>query len=266
MVRDDIKHGMQVIGSDGAVVGTVDGMEGDAIKLQRGDSADGNHHFVPISQVERVDEHVHLNVTGTAARAGWVPAAGATARTAATAERAGMNWLPWVIGAVVLLGLILALRGCGDRDDVAEPAATGTDTAAVAGPVVTGQDGTNLNRDVETYLAGTDPTPRTFGFDNVFFDTGSSAIRPDDQQEIAALAKVLAARPGLKADIVGMADAQGNDPANTKLGMARATAVMKLLVANGVPASALTVSSKGEANATGADQGARRVDLVINAR
>ena len=133
-------------------------------------------------------------------------------------------------------------------------------------PAATDDSGATLNRDVETYLAGTDPTPRTFGFNNVFFDTGSATIRPDDQQEIAALGKTLAARPGLKADIVGMADAQGNDPANTKLGMDRAKAVMKVLVANGVPASALTVSTKGEANAAGADQSARRVDLVINAR
>ena len=177
-----------------------------------------------------------------------------------------MGWLPWIMGALVIVGLILTLRGCGDREDVVEPAVTATDTAAVTGPAVTDETGATLNRDVETYLAGTDPTPRTFGFDNVFFDTGSAAIRPDDQQEIAALAKVLAARPALKADIVGMADAQGNDPANTKLGMDRAKAVMKLLAANGVPTSALTVSSKGEANAAGADQGARRVDLVINAR
>lgn len=277
MAREDIAHGMQVLGSDGAVLGLVDGVEDTAIKLQRGDSADGIHHFVPLDSVDRVDEHVHLNVTSTAARAGWVPAAGAgttgaASHHAAEGARKGMSWLPWVIGALLLLGLILLLRGCDDDDaaQVADPNAADTSmagtTAPVAGAGATDENGQLMTRDVETYLAGTEATPRTFGFNNVFFDTGSSTIRPDDQQEVAALAKVLATRPGLKADIVGMADAQGNDTANTKLAMDRARAVMKLLVANGVSAGGLTVSSAGEGNSAGADQGARRVDLVINAR
>ena len=274
MAREDIAHGMQVLGSDGALLGTVDGVEGDTIKLQRDGSPDGMHHFVPLDLVERVDQHVHLNATSAAARDRWVPgaaaAAGASAATThhvADSDRKGMSWLPWVIGALLLLGLILALRGCGDDDDrVADPTVTDAQTATVTTPGAVDEDGAIMTRDVENYLAGTEATPRTFGFNNVFFDTGSAEIRPDDQQELAALAKVLAARPGLKADIVGMADAQGDDVANAKLAMDRAKAVVKLLVANGVPAAALTASGAGEANASGADQGARRVDLVINAR
>ena len=53
------KH-MEVRGADGSHVGTVDGVEGDRIKLTRKDSADGEHHYVPLDSVERVDEHVHL--------------------------------------------------------------------------------------------------------------------------------------------------------------------------------------------------------------
>lgn len=53
------KH-MEVRDSDGAHVGTVDGVDGDRIKLTRNDSPDGEHHYVDISSVERVDAHVHL--------------------------------------------------------------------------------------------------------------------------------------------------------------------------------------------------------------
>lgn len=281
MTRDDITHGMQVLGSDGALIGTVDGIESDSIKLQRSGSADGNHHFVALDQVERVDQHVHLNVTGTAARAGWVPAAGAAAAGAATGgaahhpdahrddDRKGMGWLPWVIGGLILLGLILALRGCGDDDEARatldqSAATTAGTTTAGAGPI--DEDGAILTRDVEAYLAGNEATPRTFGFNNVFFDTGSAAIRPEDQRELASFAAVLARQPTMKAEIVGLADAQGNAAANAQLAADRANAVMAALVENGVPAAALTARSAGEGNTAGADQGSRRVDLTITAR
>lgn len=55
-----IREDMEVRAADGSHVGIVDGVEGDRIKLTRKDSADGQHHYVELSGVERVDEHVHL--------------------------------------------------------------------------------------------------------------------------------------------------------------------------------------------------------------
>lgn len=55
-----VQKDMEVRDSDGAHVGTVDGVEGDRIKLTRNDSPDGEHHYVGLDAVERVDEHVHL--------------------------------------------------------------------------------------------------------------------------------------------------------------------------------------------------------------
>lgn len=53
-----------VLGSRGAQVGTVDQVEGDFIKLKREDSPNGQHHFVPIYWVERVDNRtVYLSRT-----------------------------------------------------------------------------------------------------------------------------------------------------------------------------------------------------------
>lgn len=53
------KH-MEVLSADGSHVGTVDGVEGGRIKLTRNDSAGGEHHYVEMDAVDRVDEHVHL--------------------------------------------------------------------------------------------------------------------------------------------------------------------------------------------------------------
>ena len=40
---DDVKEGMEVIGADGAHVGTIDRIEGDRIKLTKKDSGQGSH-------------------------------------------------------------------------------------------------------------------------------------------------------------------------------------------------------------------------------
>jgi hypothetical protein len=58
----NITEHMEVVGSDGMHVGTVDHLEGvDRIKLTKDDSRDGKHHYIPTDWVDHVDRHVHLN-------------------------------------------------------------------------------------------------------------------------------------------------------------------------------------------------------------
>jgi len=66
----DIKPHMQVISSCGCRMGTVDHMDGGAIKLTKNDSPDGQHHFIPVGWVARVDEHVHLSKNADETRQG----------------------------------------------------------------------------------------------------------------------------------------------------------------------------------------------------
>ena len=54
---------LQVRDANGEHVGTVDHVEGDQLKLTRSGSPDGQHHYVPLEQVESMDEvAVYLNV------------------------------------------------------------------------------------------------------------------------------------------------------------------------------------------------------------
>jgi hypothetical protein len=73
MIRpDEIKKGMEVVGSDGEHVGIIDGVEDDGeIRLAKSDSKDGLHHFLPLANVEHVDDRVHLNRTSIRAMAEW---------------------------------------------------------------------------------------------------------------------------------------------------------------------------------------------------
>jgi hypothetical protein len=68
-----IKEHMEVVGSDGTHVGTVDHLEGsDRMKLTKSDpSAGGEHHFIPLAWVDKVDSKVHLNKDTREAMASW---------------------------------------------------------------------------------------------------------------------------------------------------------------------------------------------------
>ncbi|RYF52139.1 MAG: DUF2171 domain-containing protein [Cytophagaceae bacterium] len=68
-----IKEHMEIAGSNGEHVGTVDKIEGETIKLTKTDSPDHQHHTLPFDLVDRVeDNRIYLNVTkaeATAAKA-----------------------------------------------------------------------------------------------------------------------------------------------------------------------------------------------------
>ena len=73
--QSDIKEHMEVMGSDGQHVGTVDHMDGSNIKLTKSDSKDGKHHLIPSDWVDRIDQHVHLKKSAQDAKAQWKAAA-----------------------------------------------------------------------------------------------------------------------------------------------------------------------------------------------
>ncbi|MDG3005093.1 DUF2171 domain-containing protein [Paludisphaera mucosa] len=70
----DIREHMEVYASCGTKVGVVDHVEGDSIKLTKRDSADGQHHRIPLSWVAKVHDHIHLNVDHKEVESQWQPA------------------------------------------------------------------------------------------------------------------------------------------------------------------------------------------------
>jgi hypothetical protein len=67
-----ISEHMEVLGSDGQHVGTVDAVEGQRIKLTKSDpAAPGDHRYIHFDSVASVDTSVHLNRTAAQARDEW---------------------------------------------------------------------------------------------------------------------------------------------------------------------------------------------------
>ena len=65
-----VEH-MEVISADGQTIGTVDHLDGpDRIKLAKSTSPDGQHHHVPFTWIDHIDQHVHLKKTLADIKAG----------------------------------------------------------------------------------------------------------------------------------------------------------------------------------------------------
>jgi hypothetical protein len=67
-----VRPHMEVVGSDGGHVGTVDKVRGEHIVLTRsGDEAGGVHHAIPCGWIDGVDDKVVLNLTAEEATSRW---------------------------------------------------------------------------------------------------------------------------------------------------------------------------------------------------
>jgi outer membrane protein OmpA-like peptidoglycan-associated protein len=183
--------------------------------------------------------------------------------------------LAWVLLALGLLALILALSRCG-RDETATtaavaPAPAATDVVA-ATPSAGRSDALVGTAGLGGYLAGNEALPRTFTFEKLNFDTAKSDVRAADAAEIDEVAATLKQYSGAKIRIAGYADARGSDPANMALGKARADAVKSALVGKGIDAGRIETVSAGETDPvdTNATAGGRfenrRTELVVTAR
>lgn len=68
----NVREHMEVVGSDGEHVGTVDKVAGDRIILTKSDaSAGGHHHSIPCSWIQSVDDRVTINKSAEEARRQW---------------------------------------------------------------------------------------------------------------------------------------------------------------------------------------------------
>jgi len=64
-LADRIRPHMDVVDQSGALVGSVDHVEGDSIKLTRSSSSTGEHRYVPLSQVAGIEsDQVRLRTRG----------------------------------------------------------------------------------------------------------------------------------------------------------------------------------------------------------
>lgn len=104
---------------------------------------------------------------------------------------------------------------------------------------------------------------------DILFDTGSSAVRGDLQDDVRALAGVLRQYPGQTIQVIGHTDSVGEASFNQTLSESRARAVAGLLLNAGVGNSRVVPVGRGESQPIASNQtdggrrANRRVEIVI---
>ncbi len=191
-------------------------------------------------------------------------------------EKKKTNWLAWLLLALGILALLLALARChkDEPSAVAPAAAPAPAPNTVVGTTPDAGKSTALmgTAGLGSYLAGSEVTPRTFVFDKLKFDTAKSDIRSVDEADVDAVAATLTKYPTTHIRIAGYADARGNDAANIALGKSRADSVKAAFVAKGIDASRVDTVSGGstdpvDTNATaGGRSENRRTEVVVTSR
>jgi len=131
------------------------------------------------------------------------------------------------------------------------PAGTWTIKAEAVGyvprsqPVVVGESQTAI---VDFVLRPVLETGQVLSFNNIYFDSGSSTIKPESYPVLNNIAEILLENSAAMVQIAGHTDSDGSESYNQGLSEQRAASVYTYLVQRGVSASRMTTLGFGEGN------------------
>jgi hypothetical protein len=186
------------------------------------------------------------------------------AGTAAAGAAAGRRWLvPVLLAILVIAGLLWFVRGCNQP--------TGLMQVKLPNGEVLSLPAGSFNYTLAQYLANGSNAelPKTFVFDHLNFNTGTTDLTPDSRQTVSDLIVILKAYPNAEVQLAGYTDNTGDPVANQKLSQDRAYAIRDMLAAGGVATSRMTAAGYGQDKPVAAndtEEGRaknRRTELVV---
>lgn len=111
------------------------------------------------------------------------------------------------------------------------------------------------------------PQLEAFFARQIFFDLGSSIIRPEEKEYLGVLVEQMNEKEDFEVIIKGFASDEGTNPSNLSLSMARAEAVKKYLRSQGINSMRLYIRALGEVEGPGDEERGkefnRRVEFEI---
>jgi len=159
----------------------------------------------------------------------------------ATQKRAASAWLPVLLGIALATALFFYLRGFGSH------AAARENVKLCNGQSVSLlRDSFNYN--LANFLATGSNTdlPKTFAFDHLNFNSGTTKLTPESKATVDELIVVLKACPASQVELVGHTDNTGDAESNIALSRSRARVVRDMLVSGGLAADRMTTAGYGQ--------------------
>jgi outer membrane protein OmpA-like peptidoglycan-associated protein len=182
---------------------------------------------------------------GTAAGAGMGALAGVAISTATKGDKVAGAAIGGIAGAVI--GNIWSKRMEAQKQAM-EKATEGT--------------GVGVSRTDDDQLKLNIPN-------DISFDTGSAALKPELREVLSQFAKGLGENPGALVKIVGHTDSVGTDENNQRLSNERADAVRDFITDRGVALSRIAITGRGEREPIASNETAdgraknRRVEIYL---
>jgi len=200
-----------------------------------------------------------------------------------------IGWLPWLLFALVGLGLLFFLRGRPVQRGVdvatqqtanagkaignaAGQAAGALTSLTLPGGVHLSVPAGSINDNLATFLASSAPAPRTFIFDHLNFESSSTDLTPASVPTVNALGSILKAYPNSRVQLAGYTDNTGDPQANRTLSLNRALAVRSMLMNQGIGSERVVAIGLGEdhpAAPNDTEEGRarnRRLELTVTAK
>ena len=133
-----------------------------------------------------------------------------------------------------------------------------------------GQDEVNQNASLETEETDDEVISEILAedFNPIIFEIGTSTLKEEANTTIESVASAMKENPDLMLQLIGHADAMGDEDKNERLSIERAQKVMERLIASGVDADRISIEGKGETEPVADNetvegrQQNRRVELI----
>lgn len=153
-----------------------------------------------------------------------------------------------LLGIALIAVIVRIAYGTQDRspqisDDVARRAVSANIIALPNGATIVAAPH-SVGHQMIAYLSSADLEPRSFEPGGREYLPWSGNPTPEAQARLTAFTQILKAYPDVYVEIVGHTDNVGDRDRNAALSIARAQAVVKTLVANGISARRLTASGR----------------------